>query len=219
MHSIEDTSAIATTALHCDSELPTFLPQGITKVERVGMTRNASRTPYVVYWVGERRCCTFFKRRLFFKLLKVLVAIAHSTISAVKNVETTEWGGLKIKSTTEAWILARAQVNKFFYNYHQAVFEQVTLSFQPEHAITSDRSGRDYTITSHNNRDTCLCQNLYDSCPHRIIATLALLPLGFTTVTAYLASKNQNKTTGILEGWYHKIADNCTYHTTAIATR
>ena len=41
MHFIEDTSAIAT-ALYSNSKLPTFLPQGLTKVERVGMTRNAS---------------------------------------------------------------------------------------------------------------------------------------------------------------------------------
>jgi hypothetical protein len=191
MHSIEDTSAIATTALQC-TELPTFLPQGLTKVERVGITRNASRTPYVVYWVGERRCCTFFKRRLFFKLLKVLVAIAHNTIGTVKRAETTEWGGLKIKSATESWILARAQVNKFFYSYHQAVFEQVTLSFQPEHAMTSDRRGSDDIITSHNNCDTCSCPDLYNSCSHRIAATLALLPLDFSTVTAYLTSKKQN---------------------------
>ncbi|MBE9193503.1 SWIM zinc finger family protein [Gloeocapsopsis crepidinum LEGE 06123] len=210
MHFIEDMSAIAT-ALHSNSTLPTFLPQGLTKVERVGMTRNASRTPYVVYWVGERRCCTFFKRQLFFKLLKVLVAIAHTTINTVKCVETTEWGGLKIKAATAAWILARAQVNKFFYSYHQVIFEQVTLSLQSEHAMISDRSGRNYMITSHNNHDTCSCPDLYDSCSHRIAATLALLPLGFTTVTAYLASKNKNKTS-VLEG-------NCINRTTAIAAR
>lgn len=202
MHFIEDMSAIAT-ALHSNSKLPTFLPQGLTKVERVGMTRNASCTPYVVYWVG-RRCCTFFKRRLFFELLKTLVAIAHHTISTIKSVAMTEWSGLKVKTATAEWIVARAQVNKFFQSYHQAAFGQVTLSFQPEYVMTSDRNGRSYTITSNNDRDTCSCPDLYDSCSHRIVATRTLLPLGCTTVTAYLASKNQNKTTTtrVLEGNY-----------------
>lgn len=212
MHFIEDTSAIATTALQYNSELPTFLPRGLTKIERVGMTRNASRTPYVVYWVGERRCCTFFKRRLFFKLLKVLVAIAHKTISTIKSVAMTEWGGLKVKTATAQWILARVQVNKFFQSYHQAAFEQVTFNVHKEYAVTLDRSGREYKITANDNHDICSCQDLYDSCPHRIVATLVLLPQGFTTVTTYLASKKQNQTTRVLE-------DNWIHYTTAIATR
>lgn len=195
MHFIEDTSAIATTAL-----LPTFLPPGLTKVERVGMTRNASRTPYVVYWVGERRCCTFFKRRVFLKLLQVLMAIAHNTTSTIKSVATTEWGGLKVKTATAQWILARVQVNKFFQNYHQAVFQQVAFSLQEAYAVTSDRNGEEYTISTNRNHDTCSCQDLYDSCPHRIVATQAILPLGFTTVSVYLAFKNQKS---VLENWIH----------------
>jgi len=69
------------------------------------------------------------------------------------------------------------EVNKFFYSYHQAV---------KEYAVILDRSGRAKTMTPNNNRDTCSCQDLYVSCLHRFVATLALLPLGFTTVTAYL---------------------------------
>lgn len=34
-------------------KVPTFI-----EVERVGFTKNASNTPYLVYGVGDRRCCT-----------------------------------------------------------------------------------------------------------------------------------------------------------------
>lgn len=35
------------------------------KVERVGFTRNASKTPYAVYKVDGRRCCTFISAKVF----------------------------------------------------------------------------------------------------------------------------------------------------------
>lgn len=42
-------------------ELKPLVPAKI-RAERVSFTRNASNTPYVVYWVGDRRCSTFIKR-------------------------------------------------------------------------------------------------------------------------------------------------------------
>lgn len=41
------------------------------KVERVGFTRNASNTPYLVYTVAGRRCC-FIKPR-FLELVQMLL--------------------------------------------------------------------------------------------------------------------------------------------------
>ena len=47
----------------------------------IGFTRNASSTPYMVYKIDGRRCCTFIKRRTFFDLVRVLLKLQYSIVN------------------------------------------------------------------------------------------------------------------------------------------
>ena len=69
MYGILEPPTIATSELHShlEQQAQSVAPQielvaATISVERLGLTRNASSTPYIVYRVKERRCCTFFKR-------------------------------------------------------------------------------------------------------------------------------------------------------------
>lgn len=94
-------------------QLKPKLPTSI-KVERVGFTRNASNTPYLVYRVGERRCCTFVKRRWFLECVQLLLKITDGITDRIRTVRSSSDFGLLVLTTQARYYIPSSYVNKFF---------------------------------------------------------------------------------------------------------
>ncbi|MUL35933.1 hypothetical protein [Gloeocapsopsis dulcis] len=88
------------------------------KVERVGFTRNASNTPYIVYRVGERRCCTFIKRKVFTSLIQKLLKFTHGITESIRSLSVNSTGGVQIKTMSDAVCIECRYVVKFLENYN-----------------------------------------------------------------------------------------------------
>jgi len=157
MYLTSDTQAIATNELYChlESQVNAIAPDhqpiipADIQVVKVGTTRNASCTPYVVYKVNGRRCCTFIKRKLFHKLVKLLVKVHLDIIRPLRSITTNEWGGITVKIDLKTETIPSAHVNKFFTLYNQS-------------AITT------YELRITN----CDCDRLFGFCQHDIATAL-----------------------------------------------
>lgn len=90
-------------------KLPTFI-----EVERVGFTKNASNTPYLVYRVGDRRCCTFVKRRWFLECVQLLLKIKDGITDRIRTVSSSSDFGLFALTTQARQYIPSTYVNKFF---------------------------------------------------------------------------------------------------------
>lgn len=110
------------------------LIQASIKVERIGFTRNASNTPYIVYQVDAskdnltvrlRRCCTFIKRRRFLELVAALLKLKYSIAERLKSIVSSPDFGLWIKAGDTSQYIASPYLNKFFERYNQLALEQV----------------------------------------------------------------------------------------------
>ena len=80
MYGILKTPTIATSEVcsHLEQLAQNVAPQitpvaATISVERLGLTKNASSTPYIVYRVNQRRCCTFFKRKVLWQLIQAML--------------------------------------------------------------------------------------------------------------------------------------------------
>ncbi len=160
MNSTCDEQAIATTELYCyleqqvnafAPEIPALVPAPI-KVERVGFTRNQSNTPYLVYRVGGRRCCTFIARRAFLELIQMLLKVRHSIDVKIAGVVSSPDFGCSVKfkvgdETGERYIPS-TYINKFFERYNQVALERIA----PQ--------------------DNCDCCDLYEMCVHQVAQML-----------------------------------------------
>lgn len=152
MYSTLDELSIATAELYCQleqqadaiaPEMPALVPIKI-RVERVSFTRNASRTPYMVYWVGDRRCCTFIKRLRFLDLVQVLLKLKCGIEDKICGVVSSESFGLDVKGNDFQKYIPRSYVNKFFERYNTVALEHT----QPV--------------------ENCGCNDLFDMCLHQI---------------------------------------------------
>lgn len=111
------------------------LVQASIKVERIGFTRNASNTPYIVYQVSHiskdnlavrlRRCCTFIKRRRFLELVAALLKLKYSIAERLKSIVSSPDFGLWIKAGDARQYIASPYLNKFFERYNQMALEWV----------------------------------------------------------------------------------------------
>ncbi len=72
-------------------EIPSLVPRRI-QVEKIGLTKNAANTPYMVYWVGQQRCSLFFRRKLLWQLLQEFLNIT----SKIRSVVVTEHFDLNV---------------------------------------------------------------------------------------------------------------------------
>jgi hypothetical protein len=95
------------------------------KVERVGFTRNASNTPYVVYRVGERRCCTFIKRKVMTSLIQKLLQLTYGITESIRSLRVNSAGGLQVKTMSDTVCIKRRYVVKFLENYNTAALESI----------------------------------------------------------------------------------------------
>lgn len=103
MHFTVDVPSIATNQLlsHLEQQVSVVAPdipalvQRRISVDRIGLTNNASHTPYLVYYVGDgrsldrlrhRRCCTFFKRRILFDLMQLLLKVEYSITERIRSI-------------------------------------------------------------------------------------------------------------------------------------
>lgn len=138
-------------------ELKPLVPAKIT-VERVSFTRNASNTPYVVYWVGERRCSTFIKRSRFLELVQMLLKLKYSIEDRITAIVSSAHFGLSIKLGDQQQYIPRVFVNKFFERYNTVSLERV----QPViHCECNDL----YDMCLHSIATVVFSQNLNSSCP------------------------------------------------------
>jgi hypothetical protein len=141
-----------------NSIAPEFTPlvRANIKVERLGFTRNASRTPYMVYKVGDRRCSTFIKRQVFLELVQVLLKLRCGTWERVKAVSVAHTGlyagSLSVDTTEGNKFIARPYVNAFFERYNQVALERIVPSL-------------------------CECNDLFDMCLHSVSSAV----VGFFT--------------------------------------
>ncbi len=99
--------------------LKPLVPKSIL-VERVGFTRNASNTPYIVYLVNNRRCCTFIKRRWFVELVQILLKLVKGIEAKIRSCTSTQWSGLNVKTDVTIESIASSYINKFFEEYNAA---------------------------------------------------------------------------------------------------
>jgi hypothetical protein len=132
-------------------EIPALVPAPI-KIERVGFTRNASNTPYIVYRIAGRRCSTFIARRCFLELAQKLLKIRHSVDGRIAGVVSSPDFGLTVKFKVNGLLqdkyIPRAYVNKFFERYNTIALEHT----QPQ--------------------NDCACNDLFDMCLHQIAELL-----------------------------------------------
>lgn len=129
--------------------LKPIVPKSIS-VERVGFTKNASNTPYIVYRVGARRCCTFVKRKWFLLCVQMLLKHKFHIEARIRSVSVTSDFGLSLLTTEKREYIPSSFVNKFFTALNSALIA---------HFIPFD----------------CSCGNLFDICPHQIIQEFQLL--------------------------------------------
>lgn len=120
------------------------------KVERVGFTRNASNTPYIVYWVNDRRCCTFVKRRWFYDCVQLLLKLKDGIEAKIRNITLSPMFGLSLQTTQARQYLPSIYVNKFFTALNQAALERIAPQLD------------------------CNCNALFDLCPHQIAAAFLM---------------------------------------------
>lgn len=93
-------------------ELSPIVPK-VIKVEKVGLTRNSSSTPYLVYRVGDRRCCTFFKRKLLWHLVQTLLRIDYGIDEKIRSIVSTQFFDLSLK-LGDSWLnVVRSHVCQF----------------------------------------------------------------------------------------------------------
>lgn len=123
------------------------------KVERVGFTRNASNTPYLVYKVGDRRCCTFIKRRVFFDLVRVLLSFKYGIEDRIACIRLSLDFGLSVDTTGKSQYIASTYINKFLERYNQVALEKTKAQ-------------------------QCECNDLFDMCLHSIANHLFHTPFG-----------------------------------------
>ncbi len=95
------------------------------KVERIGFTRNASNTPYIVYRVGERRCCTFVKRKVMTSLIQKLLKLTHGITESIRSLRVNASGGLQVKTMSDIVYIERRYVVKFLENYNTVALESI----------------------------------------------------------------------------------------------
>ena len=104
MYSTTDIQAIATTELysHLEQQAQSVAPEipSIVKariqIERVGLTRNASSTPYIIYTIGDRRCSTFFKRKLLWQLMQALLKSEYEIEDKICGIIAKDRSGLSL---------------------------------------------------------------------------------------------------------------------------
>ncbi|MDZ4871006.1 MAG: hypothetical protein CLLPBCKN_000394 [Chroococcidiopsis cubana SAG 39.79] len=96
MYGILEPPTIATSELHShlEQQAQSVAPQielvaATISVERLGLTRNASSTPYIVYRVKERRCCTFFKRKLLWQLMQAMLRAEYRIEDKIRSIIST----------------------------------------------------------------------------------------------------------------------------------
>ena len=101
MYGILKTPTIATNELcsHLEQQAQSVAPQitlvaATISVERLGLTRNASSTPYIVYRVNQHRCCTFFKRKLLWQLMQAMLRAEYGIEDKIRSVTSTPDLGL-----------------------------------------------------------------------------------------------------------------------------
>lgn len=121
------------------------------RVERVGFTRNASNTPYIVYWVSDRRCCTFVKRKVFLELVQVLLKLTKGVEDKIRSITSSPDFGLSVKTSDRLEYIPRAYVRKFFELYNQTAVERIP------------------------SQSECDCDKLFGFCPHAIALVASCL--------------------------------------------
>lgn len=70
---------------------PSLVPRRI-QVERIGLTKNASSTPYLIYWIEQHRFSLFFKRKLLWQMLQEFL----NTTEKIRSVVVTEHFDLNV---------------------------------------------------------------------------------------------------------------------------
>lgn len=111
---------------------------------RVGFTRNASNTPYIVYKVNNKRCCTFIKRKFFTDLVAKLLKLKYGVQEPLRSIRANDFGGLNVKTTLSEIYIPRIYINKFLERYNQIALLNIT----PVAA--------------------CSCRDIYGMCMHAI---------------------------------------------------
>ncbi len=86
----------------------------LIEVERVGFTKNASNTPYVVYRINNRRCCTFVKRRWFFACVQLLLKLKDGIEAKIRNIRSSSDFGLIVLTLETRQYIPGSYVKKFF---------------------------------------------------------------------------------------------------------
>jgi len=128
------------------SEIPALVPAAI-QVERIGFTRNASNTPYIVYKVGTHRCCTFIKRSLFMAGVQALLKLRHNVEDRIQSMRSSPDFGLSVKAGNRIRYVPSIYLNKFFELCNQAMLERT----EPQQ---------------------CDCSDVYDMCLHSVATVL-----------------------------------------------
>lgn len=116
-----DTTTIANQELHkyLESQVNSIAPEiapivpKIIQVEKIGITRNSSSTPYLVYTIENRRRCTFFKRKVLFHLLQAFLRAHYKIEDKIRAVICTDCFDLKVMLGQTWQTLFKSHVIKF----------------------------------------------------------------------------------------------------------
>ena len=105
-------------------QLKPLVPANI-KIERIGFTRNASNTPYIVYQVNNRRWSRFIKRVEFMQLVQVLLKLVKGIDDKIRSLVSTPDFGLLAQVGEQREYIPSSYVRKFFDLYNRAAVERI----------------------------------------------------------------------------------------------
>lgn len=114
-------------------EISPIIPK-IIQVEKVGITRNSSSTPYLVYTIEARRHCIFFKRKLLWHLLQAFLNSQRNIEDKIRAVISTERFDLKVM-LGETW--------QTLFKPHVALFVEQWNNYHHLRAIPKSESLKD----------------------------------------------------------------------------
>ena len=97
----------------------------LIEVERVGFTRNASNTPYLVYRINDRRCCTFVKRRWLFTCVQLLLKLKDGIEAKIRKISSSSDFGLFVLTQETREYIPGSYVKKFFTWLNCVVVERI----------------------------------------------------------------------------------------------
>lgn len=79
----------------------------------------------MVYKIGDRRCCTFIKKRIFYQLVQALLKLRCGIEDRLRSVISSVDFGLSVKVGDRREYIPSVYIRKFFERYNTVALERI----------------------------------------------------------------------------------------------